>query len=35
LARSQPSSDMVVGIFKQKIEANFKDERDDGQIRGI
>jgi len=26
---------MVVGTLKLKLEASFKDERDDGQIRGI
>jgi hypothetical protein len=26
---------MVVGTFKLKLETSFKDERDDGQIRGI
>jgi hypothetical protein len=35
LACSQLSSGMVVGTFKLKLETSFKDERDDGQIRGI
>jgi hypothetical protein len=30
LACLKPSSDMMVGALKQKFEASFKDERNDG-----